>query len=79
MITHPCPRGDRCTQRMTNGLQTDLLLAGQPALQVLSLPHELMQLQGPLQLPVPVGIAHGSPEVSCPHPGGQLTQPKWVA
>lgn len=45
-----------------------LLLAGQPALQVLSLPHELMQLQGPLQLPVPVGIAHGSPEVSCPHP-----------
>lgn len=30
-------------------------------------PHELVQLQGPLQLLVPVGIAHGSP-ASCPHP-----------
>ena len=32
-----------------------LLLASQPAPQVLGLPHELVQLQGPLQLPVPVG------------------------
>lgn len=31
MITHPCPREDRRIQRMTNGLQTDLLLAGQLA------------------------------------------------
>lgn len=50
-----------------------LLLASQPALQLLSLPHELMQFQCPLQLTAPVGTAQFA-QVSCPLPWGQLAQ-----
>lgn len=46
-----------------------LLLASQPGPQLLSLPHELMQLQSPLQLLAPVGTACGSYRLAAHSPG----------